>query len=106
MSGHHNLPPSELTWIGSDRRLARRLGRPVLRFVALEPAAGIVLVAATILALVLANSPLSDLYHDILDLHLTIDFGDVHILDESVEHLINDGLIAICLLYTSDAADE
>lgn len=95
MSGHHNLPPSELTWIGSDRRLARRLGRPVLRFVALEPAAGIVLVAATILALVLANSPLSDLYHDILDLHLTIDFGDVHILDESVEHLINDGLIAI-----------
>lgn len=95
MSGHRNLPPSELTWIGSDRRLARRIGRPVLRFIELEPAAGIVLVAATILALVLANSPLSGIYHDILDIHLTIDFGDVHILDESVEHLINDGLIAI-----------
>ena len=95
MSGHHHLPPSELTWIGSDRRLARHIGRPVLRFIALEPAAGIILVVATILALVLANSPLSGVYHDILDLHLTIDFGDVHILDESVEHLINDGLIAI-----------
>jgi len=94
MSGHH-LPPSELTWIGSDRRLAQRVGRPILRFIALEPAAGIVLIIATIAALVLANSPLSDLYHEILDLHLEINFGDVHILDESVEHLINDGLIAI-----------
>ncbi len=62
---------------------------------AIEAASGVVLVVATIIALVWANSPWSDVYHEILDLHLVIDFGDTHILDESVEHLINDGLMAI-----------
>lgn len=91
----HNLPPSDLTWIGSDRKLASKLGRPFLEFTRVEAAGGIVLVLATILALVLANSPLSGVYHDVLDVHLEINFGSLHILDESVEHLINDGLIAI-----------
>jgi len=94
MSGN-SLPPSKLTWIGSDRRLARRLGRPVLKFMEIEAASGIVLVVATIVALIVANSPLRDLYHEILDLHLVINFGDTHILDESVEHLVNDALMAI-----------
>ena len=66
-----------------------------MRFLAIEAASGVVLVVATIVALVWANSPWSDVYHEILDLHLEIDFGSVHILDESVEHLINDGLMAI-----------
>jgi len=94
MAGNQ-LPPSQLTWIGSDRRLARKVARPVLDFMAIEAASGIVLVIATIVALVWANSPWSDAYHDLLHLHLTIDFGGTHILDESVEHLINDGLMAI-----------
>jgi len=94
MAGH-NLPPSELTWIGSDRRLARRVARPVLNFMAIEAASGIVLVIATIAALVWANSPWSDSYHDILHTYLTIDIGDTHILKESISHLVNDGLMAI-----------
>lgn len=94
MAGNE-LPPSTLTWIGSDRRLARRVARPVRNFMAIEAASGVVLVIATIVALVWANSPWSDVYHEILDLHLFIEFGDTHIIDESVEHLINDGLMAI-----------
>ena len=94
MAGHE-LPPPELTWSGSDQRLARRVAQPMLRFIHIDASAGVVLVIATILALILANSPLSDMYHEVLDLHLTIDFGSVHILDESIEHLVNDGLIAI-----------
>ena len=84
-------PPSKLTWLGSDRGLARRVGRPVLRFMEIEAASGIMLVIATIIALVWANSPWSGLYHDLLELHLVIEFGDLSIIDESVEHLINDG---------------
>lgn len=91
----HGLPPTELTWLGSDRRLARRLGRPVQRFMEIEAASGVVLVIATIVALIWANSPWRDVYHDILDVHLIIEFGSFHVLDESVEHLINDGLMAI-----------
>ncbi len=94
MAGNQ-LHPSQLTWIGSDKRLARTVARPVLNFMAIEAASGIVLVIATIIALVWANSPWSGSYHEILDLHLVIDFGGTHILDESVEHLINDGLMAI-----------
>ncbi len=94
MAGNR-LPPPTLTWIGSDRRLARTIARPVLRFMDVEAAGGIVLVLATIAALVWANSPWSDVYHDLLHLKLKIDFGDTHILEESVEHLINDGLMAI-----------
>jgi NhaA family Na+:H+ antiporter len=94
MAGNQ-LPPSSLTWIGSDRRVVRRVARPVLNFMAIEAASGIVLVIATIAALVWANSPWSESYHEILEMHLTINFGDTHILDESVEHLINDGLMAI-----------
>ena len=94
MSGH-NLPPSKLTWIGSDRTLASKVGRPFLKFTEIEAAGGIVLVVATIVALILANSPLADIYHDILDIHLEIGFGSFEVLDESIEHLINDGLIVI-----------
>jgi NhaA family Na+:H+ antiporter len=61
----------------------------------IEAASGVVLVIATIAALVVANTPLRDTYHDILETHLEIVFGSWHVLDESVEHLINDGLMAI-----------
>ena len=41
-----------------------------------------------------ANSTWSESYFAILDTHLTIEFGSFH-FDESVLHLINDGLMAI-----------
>lgn len=61
----------------------------------IEAASGVVLVIATIAALIIANTALRDTYHDILETHLEIVFGSWHVLDESVEHLINDGLMAI-----------
>lgn len=94
MSGP-NLPPSKLTWIGSDKTLASKIARPFLKFTEIEAAGGIVLVLATIFALVWANSPWSDLYHDILEIHLEIAFGSFEILNEDIEHLVNDGLIVI-----------
>lgn len=94
MSGNQ-LPPSSLTWIGSDRRLAKKVAVPVRNFMAIEAASGIVLVIATIVALVWANSPWSDSYHEILEWELLIEFGGRHIIEESVEHLINDGLMAV-----------
>ncbi|MEO2114081.1 MAG: Na+/H+ antiporter NhaA, partial [Acidimicrobiales bacterium] len=52
-------PPTSLTWLGSDRPLARVIGRPMLRFLGIEAAGGIVLVVATVVALAWANSPWS-----------------------------------------------
>ncbi len=86
---------SPLTWLGGDRRLARRVGRPVRDFLAIEASAGLLLIAAAIVALLWANSPWSDAYHDLIDLHISIQIGDVLTIDESVEHWINDGLMAL-----------
>ena len=49
---------------------------------------------ATVIALGVANSPLADAYAAVLQLHIAISVGALH-LDESVLHWINDGLMAI-----------
>lgn len=90
-----DVPLSPLTWLGGDRRLARRVGRPVRNFLRIEAAGGILLLTATIIALVWANSPWSDSYHDILETHISLQVGDLLHLDESVLDWINDGLMAI-----------
>jgi Na+:H+ antiporter, NhaA family len=90
-----DLPFSPLTWLGGDRRLARRVGRPVRNFLRIEAAGGILLLLATIVALIWANSPWSDLYHEILETHIVLQFGDFLLLDEPVELWINDALMAI-----------
>ena len=63
-------------------------------FFKLEAASGLILLAAAIVALILSNSNLSDLYFEILNTHIIIgvkDFG----LDLSVLHWINDALMAV-----------
>ncbi len=83
------------TWIEGDLTLARRIGRPVREFIHVETAGGVVLLIATISALVLANTgwgnDIADFWHRDL---LLIEFGDFH-LEESLLHWVNDGLMAI-----------
>ncbi|MGI8404668.1 MAG: Na+/H+ antiporter NhaA, partial [Thermomicrobiales bacterium] len=59
------------------------------RFFKSEPASGILLIMATVLALIVANSPLFSSYDHVLHLHIA---------GLSVEHWINDGLMAIFFL--------
>ena len=61
-----NLEPSPLTWLGGDRRLARSLGRPVRDLLQIEASAGLLLILATIVALVWANSPWQDSYESFI----------------------------------------
>ena len=92
---HEKPELSPLTWIGSERSLARRVARPVREFMQIEAAGGIVLVAATILALVWANSPWADSYHDILEGQIDFEFGSLIHLDEPVEAWVTDALMTI-----------
>ena len=87
--------PSPLTWIGSDRRLARRVGRPVLRFLRIEAASGVLMLAAALAALIWANSPWRDSYLDLLHSHLRLELGSLLVLDEPVEAWINDALMVV-----------
>ena len=93
---HPDAPDlSPLTWIGSDRRLARRIGRPMLRFLRIEAAGGVVMLVAAVVALVWANSPWRDAYYDLLHNHIRLELGSVLALDEPLEAWINDALMVI-----------
>ena len=54
-------------------------------------AAGLLLLA-TVVAVLWANSPWSETYWTLLDTHVGFSFGDAH-FDLTVKHLINDGLM-------------
>jgi len=90
-------PPQEKiheTWLHSSRMVPSRFIRPVLEFTRVEAAGGIVLLIAAVVALVWANSPWYESYFHLLESHIQIDGWIIH-FDESVQHVINDGLMAI-----------
>ena len=74
-------------------RLAR-LVRPMQEFVQQAQSGGIVLLVITVIALIIANSGLSTLYDRILHAHAGLTIGP-YVLDESILHWVNDGLMAI-----------
>ena len=66
----------------------------IREFLKLESAGGVCLLVATIIALVLANSPFGDSGADFWHHHAVVMVGPVEI-DESLVHWINDGAMAI-----------
>jgi len=71
-----------------------RLIAPFERFLHVEAAGGIVLLICTVVALVIANSPLGDAYHQWWHTPVGVEFGALQ-LRKSVEHWINDGLMTL-----------
>ncbi len=72
-----------------------RIGYRFQRFAHIEGISGILLVAATLVALILANSPWSDIYFRVLNLHFSIGFGERASINEPLVLWINDALMAI-----------
>ena len=74
---------------------ARRiLLRPFQTFFGLESASGILLLAAAVLALVWANSPWATAYFRLWETHFVAGGGGL-VIDKSLHHWINDGLMAV-----------
>ncbi|HEV8297261.1 MAG TPA: Na+/H+ antiporter NhaA [Acidimicrobiales bacterium] len=68
--------------------------RPLADFLHTEAAGGVVLVAATIVAVVWANSPWRDSYGDVWNTHVRLGVG-THELDLSAREWVNDALMTI-----------
>ena len=81
-------------FLGLPTRPIRRLTGPIQRFMHVQAASGIVLLAATAVALFLANSPWSSSFLEFWDSEFAITFGAVE-LSHSLKHWINDGLMGI-----------
>lgn len=69
----------------------------IQQFLKKDSAAGMMLLFATILALAVANSPLYEMYHHLLEMHIQLGVGDLTI-NETVHHWVNDGLMAVFFL--------
>src|SRR6478736_2437753 len=81
------------TFLQSDRPLARAM-QPIVRFLHVEAAGGIVLLVATAVALVWANSRWQDGYEAFWATPIHIQVGS-HVFDEDLVHVVNDALMAL-----------
>jgi NhaA family Na+:H+ antiporter len=92
---------SDITWLGSNHRLARNLGRPLNRFFHVEAAGGIVLLIATTAALIWANSPWSESYHRLWESEIELTIGSIEVFSRAglegfnLEEFVNDALMAV-----------
>ena len=80
--------------------MIQQITKPFKYFFKLEAASGLILLFAAILALIISNGNLSDLYFSTLDKYITLgtkDFG----LKLSVLHWINDVFMAIFFFFVS-----
>ena len=80
--------------------MIKNLSKPFKWFFQLEAASGLVLLIAAIIALVISNSSLSNLYFDTLNQYLFIGINDFG-LKLSVHHWINDLLMAIFFFFVT-----
>ncbi len=77
----------------SETSIARVLG-PMQTFISRSASSGIVLIVATIIALLLANSRFAAAYDELLHAYIGFTVGPFE-LKETVLHWVNDGLMAI-----------
>ena len=80
--------------------MIQHITKPFKYFFKLEAASGLILLFAAILALIISNGNLSDLYFSTLDKYITLgtkEFG----LKLSVLHWINDVFMAIFFFFVS-----
>jgi Na+:H+ antiporter, NhaA family len=81
-------------WARSDRRIPRLILRPLQTFFRTEVAGGLLLLAAAVIALAWANSPLSESYERLWATELVVRLGD-WVVAEDLRHLVTDALMAI-----------
>ena len=82
------------SWLASDRRVPRLLARPLRTFLHTEASGGLVLLAATLAALIWANSPFRESYESLWGTHLEFSLGPLE-MSEDLRHWVNDALMTI-----------
>jgi len=89
------MPLSQNNTVTSARQLvADQIIKPFQRFAQKEAASSILLIVATIIALIWSNSDIGKTYHSFLHTDISFTFGQFH-LKNTLLHWINDGLMAL-----------
>jgi len=85
-------------WPHSDRFVPRTFVQPVLSFMRIEAASGILLLAAALIAIVWANSPFGESYFRLFESTIEISFGGFHfhhLSELTVQEWINDAAMVV-----------
>ncbi len=93
MAAHNSLPIRDEAFSGGKSPLARGVVRPVATFLHRETAAGILLIVATVAALIWANVDI-DSYHHFWETDISFEVGTFRI-HEPLEAWVNDALMAL-----------
>jgi NhaA family Na+:H+ antiporter len=75
-------------------RTLDRILTPFDEFIRRQTTSGLLLMVTTVIALVLANGPLAEIYHRLVELPLGISIGEWR-LEKTLHHWVNDGLMAL-----------
>ena len=86
--------PEARSWASSERTIPRLVVRPLKEFLDTEAAGGIVLLAATVIALVWANSPWSAAYESLWSTRLGVRLGRFGFAADLLD-LVNEGAMAL-----------
>ncbi len=89
--------PEQATSYAGRTAWARNLATPVRDFLGTETGSAMVLLAATVVALVWANSPWSDSYQSLWSTDLTVRIGSSGI-SMDLRHWVNEGLMTLFFL--------
>ncbi len=89
------------SWRETDRFVPRRLVRPLQNLMQIETSSAVVILLATVAALVIANTPLYADYERFWESHLVFHVGDLHLLDLTLREVVNDGLMTLFFLLVS-----
>jgi NhaA family Na+:H+ antiporter len=76
------------------KKIFHKIIQPLQDFIRLESSAGLILLACTVIALILANSPLQQYYISFWQIELPIGIEGM-VLKKTLLHWINDGLMCI-----------
>ncbi len=87
-------PAMEPTWSRSERTVPRVILRPLQEFLQTSTSGAILLFAAVVVALLWANSPWKDSYHDLWLTRVSVGVGSWS-LDKDIRFWIDDGLMAL-----------
>ncbi|OAQ20798.1 Na+/H+ antiporter NhaA [Thermosulfurimonas dismutans] len=85
--------PDEFRLFAPWERAVDKILSPIEEFIKTQTASAMVLMVMTVVALVLANSPVNGAYHHFFEKELALVFGSWE-LRMSLHHWINDGLMA------------
>ena len=89
------MPLNRKEYVEFTRDLvADQIVKPTQRFFKKEASSSILLLAATIISMVWANSQIGDTYHHFWHAKFSVAFGDYHV-SKTLVHWINDGLMAL-----------